>query len=431
MAHVMRIRYNNPQWDGRKILEGRRIIIRKIFYDIYRSIHKNRLIILTGPVGMGKTTLMYQLIDKLVEDGVNPRNILYVTLEDDICSVKEAMEYYEKEVKMKRIDGEDEEIYVFIDEASFDDNWLDSVNEYLSENKKIRFVISTSIKLPVKINRPHREFTIKPISFREYLEALGYEIEEIPFEKHEIRKKYIEYLDYSPFFQAYIRRGGYPGLIYIDDERYVRGWIKNNVIDRITYKIIPSLKGKKEAILAERLLRILAFEAGQPINYNSIAHSMNRDIRTVANYLDALQTAYIIKIVKNKLGTGRGSRKLPKVYMYTPGYAFSLYPERFNDNEYVGKLVEGLIAIHLDAKYYWKRGSKEVNILWDRDGIETPVVVKYVRRLTRREIKKVDTVLKKMDVDMGIIIVKDSLEFVEFDGRQVWIIPAWLFTLMV
>jgi len=413
------------------MLEHKKIVKRKIYDEIYESLNRYQLTIITGPVGIGKTTLMYYIIDRLIDEGVKPKNILYISLEDDICSIKDALRYYESEIRMRKIDGDTEEIFIFIDEIGLDSNWADTIKYYLSIHDKMRFLASSSIRIEIPQEIKTKVVELKPMTFKEYLIELGHEVSDIEFDKLEIRKKYIEYLDYSAYFKGYLRKGGYPGLVYIDDDRYIRGWIKNNIIDRITYKLIPSLKGKREATLAEKLLRILAFDTGKPINYNSIAMLMEKDIRTVSNYLEALQTTYMINMVKNKLGEGRGSRKLPKVYLYTPGYAYSLYPEKFNDDEYIGNLVEGLLATHLNAKYYWKRGNKEVGILWEKDGLEIPIVIKYVRRLTRREIKKVDTILKKIGSKLGIIIVKDSLEFVQIGDRNIWIIPAWLFTLMI
>ena len=431
MSHVLRIRYFNQHWDGRRHLEGRRIYIRRIFYRVLDSILKSRFVILTGPVGMGKTTLIHWLIDKLVEKGVNPKNILYVSMEDDVCDVEEALRYYETEIRMRKIDGDTENIYIFIDEVSFDPDWVNTVKRYIDE-ENIRFIISSSI-YPYEASELNATvIQIKPLTFKEYLEFHGYKVDEISFEKLEIRRKYIEYLDYSVYFKAYLRTGGYPGLLDIRDERYIMGWIKNNVIDRITYKIIPNLKGKRESVIAEKLLRIIAFDAGKPINYNNIAQLMNKDIRTVSNYLEALQTAYVVRVLKNLIGVDKGSRKLPKIHLYTPGYAYPLYPEKFEDDEYIGRLVEGLLATFLDAKYYWKRGGKEVGLIWDKDGETIPLIIRYVKRLTRREIKKAYTVLRKLDGKIGLIIVKDSLEFTDFnDGREIWGIPAWLFTLMI
>jgi hypothetical protein len=431
MSHVLRIRYFNQHWEGRRMLENKDIMVREIYEKVYESVKKHNLTILRGSVGIGKTTLMYYVIDRLIDEEVKPKNILYVSLEDDICNVKDALKYYESEIRMRKIDGDKEDIYVFIDEVCLDPNWVETIKEYISIHNRIRFLVSSSTRDSIPNDIDSVLIELKPMTFKEYLIALGYNVEDIKFEKIDIRRKYIEYLDYSAFFKGYLRKGGYPGLIHVDDDRYIRGWIKNNIIDRITYKLIPSMKGKREASLAEKLLRILAFDAGRPINYNNIASLMEKDIRTVSNYLEALQTTYIINIVKNKIGEGRGSRKLPKVYLYTPGYAYSLYPEKFNDDEYIGKLVEGLLATHLEAKYYWKRGNKEIGVLWNKDGTEIPIVVKYVRRLTRREIKKVDTILKKIGSKLGIIIVKDSLEFVQIEDRDIWIIPAWLFTLML
>ena len=73
MSHVLRIRYFNQHWEGRKMLESKKIIIREIFNEVYNSVHKHSLTILGGSVGIGKTTLIYYIIDRLIQNGVRPK----------------------------------------------------------------------------------------------------------------------------------------------------------------------------------------------------------------------------------------------------------------------------------------------------------------------------------------------------------------------
>lgn len=51
--------------------------------------HKSirRFAVLSGVRRVGKTTIMYQIMEKLIEEGVNPKNILYATFDNPILKL--------------------------------------------------------------------------------------------------------------------------------------------------------------------------------------------------------------------------------------------------------------------------------------------------------------------------------------------------------
>lgn len=59
------------------------------FYEAMQMLrHESirRFVVLSGVRIVGKTTILYQLIDDLTEKGVNPKNILYVSFDNPILS---------------------------------------------------------------------------------------------------------------------------------------------------------------------------------------------------------------------------------------------------------------------------------------------------------------------------------------------------------
>jgi predicted AAA+ superfamily ATPase len=53
---------------------------RPLFYELMKSMDMRQIIIIYGIRRVGKTTLMYQLIDHLLRNGVNRKNILLLFL---------------------------------------------------------------------------------------------------------------------------------------------------------------------------------------------------------------------------------------------------------------------------------------------------------------------------------------------------------------
>lgn len=84
--------------------------------------HKSirRFAVLSGARRVGKTTIMYQIMDTLINEGINPKNILYVSFDNPIVklvSTEEVLSVYES---LYPITGTK---YIFFDEIQYTDNW--------------------------------------------------------------------------------------------------------------------------------------------------------------------------------------------------------------------------------------------------------------------------------------------------------------------
>ncbi|MBO5094633.1 MAG: AAA family ATPase, partial [Lachnospiraceae bacterium] len=79
-----------------------------------------RFVVLSGVRRVGKTTILYQIMDRLIDDGVNPRNILYVTFDNPLLklvSIENVLTIYES---LYPTEGER---YLFLDEIQYTDSW--------------------------------------------------------------------------------------------------------------------------------------------------------------------------------------------------------------------------------------------------------------------------------------------------------------------
>ncbi len=420
-----RSRFYNPYLNANIAIEVKNAFKRSILKRIYELIHENRVVLLNGPIGIGKTTILKQLIGMLLDEGIDTSRIYYLPLDDEV-RIEDGIRYYEESVLSKKLVNIQEPVYIFLDEIEYDPQWRELISKYISENENLKFILTASY---LQYNIPENivSITIKPLSFREYLSINGIHVDKVEFEMLELRKKYIEYLDLSSYFQKYLKTGGIPSLA-LTPEDGLTDKIRNDILNRIIYMLIPRLEKRKEPYLIEKILKYITYAPGSHTNYNSLSASLNKDIRTVINYFEIADRAFLTYKLRNKIAERKSSRKLPKTYPYLPSYAWVFYPDKFNDDAYVGKLIEGFLALYLNAKFYWRKGSKEVSLLWDRDGEEIPVIVNYIKRLSRREIKKMDTTLKKINKNFGVVIAKDTLEFVKRE-RELWIMPPWLLML--
>jgi predicted AAA+ superfamily ATPase len=79
---------------------------------------------------VGKTTLLYQTIERLLET-VAPSKILYFSFEESLASPKEVLEFYEKKILMKPFDEVDR-AFVFFDEIQYVENWPSFLNSFMT-----------------------------------------------------------------------------------------------------------------------------------------------------------------------------------------------------------------------------------------------------------------------------------------------------------
>jgi|Deesub1362A_J573_1020465.scaffolds.fasta_scaffold00003_429 hypothetical protein len=416
----------NPHWERDIITEGKKRFKRNIFKEVRDQVDKEDWIILYGPLGIGKTTILAQVIDDLLDNNVDPKRILYLSLEDDL-KLAEELEFYEKNVLRESLKDTKKETYIFLDEVQYNSEWYYITDSIKGGNEKVHVIATASYvldDLPSNI----KKIFVKPLTFREYLAIKKIYPKTVKFEVLDLRRKYVEYLHLSEEFDSYLLTGGIPSLMDVDDINEISKRARNEIINKIIYMLIPRAEKRKEPYLVEKILKYISYSVGSQTNYNHLSSMLGKDIRTIINYFDIAIKSFLLYQLKNKIERGRSSRKLPKTYPYSPAYAYAFYPEKFSADEYIGKVIEGFIALHLDARFYWKKANKEISIIWERDGVEIPIVVNYTKRLSRREIKKIDTALKKVEKDMGIIIAKDTFEIVKKE-RELWIMPPWLLLL--
>ena len=423
-----RSRIYNPHWEKDIITNARSKFERNINKKIFEKLHKEEYILLYGPIGIGKTTILAQLINKLLSSGVEARRILYLSLEDEL-KLREEIDFYEKNILKEELKYVKDETYVFLDEVQYVRDWYYILDEIKRGNEKVKVIATSSYvlnDLPINI----KTVIIKPLSFREYLALKKIYPKQIRFEVLDLRRKYVEYLHLSDEFTKYIVTGGIPSLISVEDSEELSKKARNDIINKIIYILIPRAEKRKEPYLIERILKYISYSVGSQTNYNNLSNTLGKDIRTIINYFDIAIKSFLLYQLKNKIEGGRSSRKLPKTYPYTPACVYAFYPEKFMSDEYLGKIIEGFLALQLNSRYYWKKANKEISIIWEKDDEEIPIVVNYTKRLTRREIKKIDTALKKIEKKFGVIIAKDTFEIVKKE-RELWIMPPWLLLLTI
>src|ERR1700744_5060697 len=85
---IKRMRLETPWWDSGVIPEQYSRLKKRLYFDLlYKQLKQNevhRAMVLMGPRRVGKTVMLYQAIGELINNGLSPRKICYLSVDAPI-----------------------------------------------------------------------------------------------------------------------------------------------------------------------------------------------------------------------------------------------------------------------------------------------------------------------------------------------------------
>ena len=354
---------------------------REIYNEINKYMENRLMILLYGLRRMGKTTIMYQLIDELLNK-TDSKNILYFSFDDTNYGLDDIMEVYQNNVINKSFNNTGEKIYIFLDEVQKLKDFENKIKIYYDLYPNIKFILSGSASISIRKRSNESlagrimSFYIEPLSFVEFLEMNNFNIEEI---KHNYNLYKNEIM---PMLDIYSKYGSFPELALNRDDDYARKYIKETVVERIIYKDIVEEFNVNDLTLLRSLINVIANKPGMRLNFRSISENLGKDQRTISNYFEYLQYSFLIKIIYNyRENISITMRKLKKCYPITPNIVFAL-SDKFN--ELYPYIMENLVLMKINTDYFY------------RNNYEVDFIEVYNEKIKAIEIKKTDREMKQL-----------------------------------
>lgn len=416
----------NEWWDAGKV-SGKHLenYKRYLFHKILKFIDDKQIILITGLRRVGKTRMLYQLIDALLERGTDKRNILYFSFDEKTFDFKDVLETYKLEVLRKDF-GEAGKVYLFLDEIQKIDDWENKVKVFYDLYPNVKFFLSGSASLILSRNAKESlagriyEFVLKPLTFGEFLDMKNIRVD---FDDAKLvsEKMTLQFCDF-------LTKGGFPEITEELDDEKIRSYVKLSVIDRVIYQDVPSQFGKTDIGLLETLTDIFLKTPGFVLNFDNLAKSLRRNKRTLTNYVHYLKFSLLINLVSNfRTSVLAASRKNRKVYPAATSLVFALYGKF--DSGVLGGVLETAFCSEAEAKYYIRKGKMEIDFIITRNG-KTIVPVEIKSTISQDDIVAYSSRLNTLGLDKGLILGMGSV-FNEFheDGISVFAFPIWMFLL--
>lgn len=140
-----RLKIDNPWWTEGRIPSYYQDMSPRLYLDIFYPLVKDvsiqRALILMGPRRVGKTVMLYHSIQQLIDDGVSPQNIIYVSVETPIYNniLLEQLFSLAKQILSK--EDSQEEFYVFFDEIQYLKDWEINLKSLVDTYHNVKFVV--------------------------------------------------------------------------------------------------------------------------------------------------------------------------------------------------------------------------------------------------------------------------------------------------
>ena len=353
-----RLGFDNPWWDTADIEKRYQDYPRRFYFDPFFTLVEessiNRAVVLMGPRRVGKTVMIYHTIKRLLDSEVAPTNILYISLETPIytgLSLEKIVNIFQREFKHKKEDA----LFIIFDEIQYLSGWEIHLKSLVDSYPAYKFIASGSAAAALKLKSQESgagrftDFLLPPLTFAEYLHFIG-RTEELIVRESEDAVGTSDITQLNAEFINYLNYGGYPEAVFSeliqgDSSRY----IKNDIIDKVLLRDLPSLYGINDVQELNRLFTTIAYNTGNEITLESLSKSSGVSKNTIKKYIEYLEAAFLIKVI-NRIDVNSKKFKRAtsfKVYLTNPSMRAALFGPVDEKHQAMGVLTETAIFSQL------------------------------------------------------------------------------------
>ena len=365
---------NNVWWQNQKInpqfLLGRK---REEFYNIIKKIDEKRILSIIGPRRVGKSTLIYQTINYLLEDKkIDSKRVLLFSGDDPSLffnendKISDILEIYFNEILEESISNLTAKVYIFIDEIHFIKNWQNYLKICFDRKYNIKFIVTGSSSLHLFKNANEsllgriENIYVLPLTFKQFLNFHRTYVskqDDIILPKFDLDNpeesfKNLENIYYNEnlkitihkILKEYILVGGYPEYFEDRDIEIWQRHLADDIITRGIYKDILTIYNIKSPEILEKLMYYIADNNAQTFSYSSMAGNFGVDTVTLMSYVGYLKQAFLINVLENySTNIGKIIRSNKKISILDNGIQNSLLKKKELTNNDIGHIIESMV----------------------------------------------------------------------------------------
>jgi uncharacterized protein len=423
----------NPWWEHPRRRMASTFPIRRhlqpsVLQRLLRS-DEHRALVLMGPRQVGKSTLLLQVVDDLLDRGWPPANLTYFDFEDErVTDAVTARDLVD--VVPEGLDADRPRIFLLDEIARVPrwDRWLKQAVDRRTGRIVATDSAASLVRQAGRESGPGRwdEAWLEGLSFREF----------VGFARPETQAQ-------SPaapsprFLEPYLLQGGFPEYAtwrtpaQSDDSQAIFRKLRQDVVDRALLRDLAREVDDPDPLRA--LFVYLVQASGAILNVAKRASDVGHDARTVGKWLRLLEdTLLLVRLPRFAEHPATLLRARPKVFAADHGLvnAFALLDP--NEPEVRGRVFETAVFRHLREV---QRADSSVRLSYFHDGrqlegdfvVQLPnstvaVEVTSSPRPKREKLERLRAVSRKVHADRRILVHGGM---VEHDDDKVTMMPLF------
>ena len=333
----------------------------------------NRLTAITGARGTGKTTMLLQHIKE--QYGNNPQDVLYVSLDNIYFTTNNL---YSLTDDFYSLGGKE----LYIDEVHKYPTWAQEIKNIYDDFPKLKVIFTGSSMLQIfkadaDLSRRVRHFQLFGMSFREFLIYEGllqrsqqvFSLAEILENHIPITQKLTREITPLPAFKKYLQYGYYP---YYKEDIAGYGERVLQTFNTIMESDLPNVENIDFYSInrIKKLFYILSEMTPFTPNISQLSQMVDVTRQSLMNYLQLLEKAHTVLLLKQKATGIRQMVKPEKIYLQNTNYNYALSAESpeigsLRETFFFNQLQQNHKVIYtnktdfcIDSKYFFEIGGK-------------------------------------------------------------------------
>ena len=385
-----------------RILKKRKGYIDRIKPFMQKSVAK----VLTGQRRVGKSFLLYQLIEEILAEEPDA-NIIYINLEDFAFSFLQTAEDLHSYIISHS--KEKAKNYIFIDEIQDIPGFEKVIRSLLLNEDNDIYITGSNAKmlsgeLATYLSGRYIEFKIYSLSYSEFLGFHGLTESETSYE-------------------LYSRYGGLPYLLNLPlEDETVNEYLKS-VYSTIVFRDVVSRYKLRNTLFLEKLIQFLSENIGNLFSAKNISDYLKSQHTTISvnqiqSYTEYLNNAFLIHRVERYDLIGKRVFEIgEKYYFENMGIRNIVIGYRITDK---ARILENLVYNHLLYKGYDIKvgyyGDKEIDFIGEKNGEKLYIQVALKIDSDKTAEREFGKLLKIQDNYPKIVITEDTFNGNSYEG---------------
>lgn len=366
------------------------------FYEAMKRIDQTdirRTVVLTGTRRVGKTTIQYQMIEALLARGVPPQKIVFISMDHPMLKLSDfndILECYHENVYAEQ------DVFYFFDEIQYAqdwDKWLKTIYDMQPDTQ----IVATGSASPALVKGNQESgagrwsvIQVPTMSFYEYCELLNLDRPNLPknlkvtpllhMSQQERTRIMMQLTKVQNHFTRYLQVGGFPELALADNDIMAQQIMREDVVDKVLKRDLPSLYNIRNATELERIFLYLCNVSSEIVSIEAIAKELSGVSRpTVENYIQYLESANLIyQSWPINMAGKKVLKASPKIYIADAAIrnAVLMDESMLTDPVQMGKVVETAVYKHV-AAFYYQQATSVGYFRGGKRGKEIDIVVDY------------------------------------------------------